>query len=208
MNLDDPIVFLIDDDKGALDSMVYLIESYGFQVKCYSSAQEFLGSFDPSQAGCILVDFRMPGMTGLELHNELKKRQSVLPVIIMSAYGTVPTVAQAFRDGVVDFLQKPTNDAVLVPRLREAFTLNTQLRQEQKVRSERLAKLQSLTAREREVLDSIVQGKAMKEIASEFNTSFQTIAKHRSRVLEKLGLESDVELTRMMLELNLITSAP
>ena len=197
----EPIVFVVDDDAGAQRSLRYLIESDGLPVKCFSSAQEFLDAFDPDAPGCLVVDYRMPGMTGLDLHRQLRNQDATLPVIVITGHGDVATCARAFKAGVLDFLEKPVNDDRLLDRIRAALAADAATRAARRGHATLARLVATLTPREREVMDRLIAGKEMKEIAAEFATSFQTIAKHRAKVLEKLGVDNDVELARRMFEI-------
>jgi FixJ family two-component response regulator len=190
----------VDDDPTALSAACYLIESFGMKAKGFSSAQDFLEQFDPAIPGCLVLDVRMPGMTGLELQQELARRGASIPIIMLSGHGDVASCAQAFRAGAVDFLEKPVSDETLLARLREAIAKDAQRRRAQAANPQFFARLQMLTPREREVMELLVQGKSLKQIGMEFNISIQTASKHRLRLLAKLGVRSDVELVRMLLQ--------
>lgn len=196
-----PTVFVVDDDAGALRSLRYLIESDGLPVECFSSAQKFLDVFDPDAPGCLVVDYRMPGMTGLDLNKELRHQDATLPVIVITGHGDVSTCARAFKAGVIDFLEKPVNDDRLLDRVRAALAQDAAAREARRDHETTARRVETLTPREREVMDRLIAGKEMKEIAAEFATSFQTIAKHRAKVLEKLAVDNDVELARRILEI-------
>jgi two-component system, LuxR family, response regulator FixJ len=198
MNATPPTVFLVDDDQGALDSLRFLVESDGLRVESFSSARSFLERFDPQSPGCVVIDYRMPDMNGLDLQDELRNRGAILPVIVVTAHGDVASCARAFRAGAVDYLEKPLKGPLLLDRLHAAIRRDAQKR-------ERLAgspafqrQLATLTTREREVLGRLVEGRSLKQIALEFGVSIQTAAKHRAKVLEKLSVANDIELVHMV----------
>lgn len=194
-----PIVFLVDDDPGALRSLRFLVESDGLEAESFSSAAAFLDFYQPTMLGCLVADVRMPAMTGLELQQELAARQSLLPIIMMSGDSDVASCTRAFRGGAIDFFEKPVNDELLLERIRQGIEKHRRdLAIGSQPRSESL-RLELLTAREREVMDLLVRGKSLKQIALELGISIQTSAKHRSRLLEKLHVASDMELLRRVL---------
>jgi len=194
MNASRPTVFLVDDDQGALDSLRFLVESDGLQVEAFSSARSFLERFDPAAPGCVVIDYRMPEMNGLELQEELCNRGAILPVIVVTAHGDVASCARAFRAGAIDYLEKPLKGPVLLERLHAAILRDAQQREHLSGCSDLQRQLATLTSREREVLDRLVEGRSLKQIAIEFGVSIQTAAKHRAKVLEKLNVANDIEL--------------
>lgn len=195
----DAIVYVVDDDAPALKSLCYMIEKCGYRTQGFSSPTDFLEKHDPQQHGCLIVDLRMPEMTGLELQNALISRGSPLPLIVVTGFGNIAECTQAFKAGAVDFLEKPVDSPTLLDRIKTALVKDFQVRSAQSKMHELETRLALLTPREREVMDHLIAGKSMKEIAAEFGTSFQTIAKHRMKVLEKLGVENDIELVHLTL---------
>jgi two-component system, LuxR family, response regulator FixJ len=194
-----PTVYLVDDDPGALDSLRFLVESDGLRTECYASATEFLERFDRDRPGVVVMDYRMPEMNGLDLQDELRSRQVLIPVIIVTAHGDVASCARAFRAGAVDYLEKPLKGPLLLERIRAAIKRDA-LQREQLSRSPEVQRqMATLTAREREVLERLVGGKSLKQIALEFSVSIQTAAKHRAKVLEKMCVANDIELVRRIL---------
>ncbi|MFT5522358.1 MAG: FixJ family two-component response regulator [Pirellulaceae bacterium] len=187
-------IYIIDDDASARKSLCFLIESAGLKYEAYWSAAEFLQSFDHSHVGCILLDVNMPDFNGLELQRELMARECDLPIIFISGYTDVSSIRKAFRNGAVDFLDKPVDDVQLLARIKDAFKLNID-RKTVKTSEEDFEKRKKLlTPREGEVLELILEGKTIKQIANHFEVSIQTAAKHRSRVLDKMQAENDVVL--------------
>lgn len=194
-----PTVFVVDDDPSALKAACFLIESFGMTAAGFSSAAEFLHEYRPEQPGCLVLDMRMPGMTGLELQQELTERGIDLPVIMISGHGDVASCAHAFRGGAIDFLEKPVSDDLLLTRLNEAIAKDAHRRSARQANPQFFARLAQLTPREREVMELLAQGRSMKQIALEFGISIQTASKHRLRLLEKLGVANDIELVKTLM---------
>jgi RNA polymerase sigma factor (sigma-70 family) len=197
-----PVVMVVDDDSGVRNAMRILLKSVGIDAMVYGSAQEFLGAWQPSQAGCLVLDIRMPGMSGLELQQQLNLRGAVVPVIFMTGHGDIPMAVEAMQHGAFDFLQKPFRDQDLLDRIQRAIARDSERRESLGEHARIEAHLESLTAREREVLDLMVKGKQNKQIAQELGVSPRTIEIHRSRVMEKMDAHSVAELVRMMLDLD------
>lgn len=208
MNAIPPTVFLVDDDQGALDSLRFLVESDGLRVESFASARAFLDRFDPLAPGCVVIDYRMPDMNGLELQDALREQCAILPVIVVTAHGDVASCARAFRAGAIDYLEKPIKGPLLLECIHSAIRRDAQKRQQMQGRPDLERQLALLTAREREVLGRLVEGRSLKQIALEFGVSIQTSAKHRAKVLEKLCVANDIELVRMVLGYNDPTKAP
>ena len=195
----EPTVFVVDDDAAIRKSLRFLIESVGLHVETFATAEQFLERYDRRRAGCLLLDVRMPGMSGLHLQDELVVRKVRLPIIIITAYAEVSTAVGALRKGAVDFIEKPFSDQVLLDRVLHAIEIDRRARQaeaEQAVTAERLAQL---TVREREVMDGVIVGKANKVIATELGISEKTVESHRARVMKKLGVETLADLIRLAL---------
>jgi RNA polymerase sigma factor (sigma-70 family) len=197
-----PVVMVVDDDSGVRNAMRILLKSVGIDAMVYASAQEFLGAWQPSQPGCLVLDIRMPGMSGLELQQQLNLRGAVVPVIFMTGHGDIPMAVEAMQHGAFDFLQKPFRDQDLLDRIQRAIARDSERRESLGEHARIEAHLESLTAREREVLDLMVKGKQNKQIAQELGVSPRTIEIHRSRVMEKMDAHSVAELVRMMLDLD------
>jgi two-component system response regulator FixJ len=195
-----PLVMVVDDDAGVRNAMRSLLKSVGLESMLFGSAQEFLDGYKASQPGCLLLDIRMPGMSGLELQQQLNLRGAVIPVIFMTGHGDIPMAVEAMQHGAFDFLQKPFRDQDLLDRIQKAITkdgeLRTSLGQHTRIRE----KLDSLTPREREVLDLLVKGKQNKAVAQDLGVSPRTVEIHRARVMEKMEVTSIAELVHMMLD--------
>ena len=187
----------MDDDPSVRTGLARLLKSVGLSVKTFASAQEFLEQADSGEPGCAIVDLRMPAMSGLELQEQLRARHLDLPVIFLSAFGTVPASVQALKRGALDFLEKPVDDQVLLDAVFQALERDREnrLRQaEVKAIQDRLA---SLTPREFEVLTLIITGMLNKQVAYELGTTEKTIKVHRARILEKMNCDSLAQLVRL-----------
>jgi two-component system response regulator FixJ len=201
-----PLVMVVDDDSGIRNAMRALLKSVGLESMQYASAQDFLAAYQPSQSGCLVLDIRMPGMSGLELQQQLNLRGAVIPVIFMTGHGDIPMAVEAMQHGAFDFLQKPFRDQDLLDRIQRAIVKDGELRQSLGEHARIKAHLESLTPREREVLDLMTQGKQNKVIAQDLGVSPRTIEIHRARVMEKMNAQSVAELVRMMLDLKTVAA--
>jgi two-component system, LuxR family, response regulator FixJ len=197
-----PLVMVVDDDSGIRNAMRALLKSVGLESAQYPSAQEFLAAYQPSQPGCLVLDIRMPGMSGLELQQQLNLRGAVIPVIFMTGHGDIPMAVEAMQHGAFDFLQKPFRDQDLLDRIQRAIVRDGELRQSLGEHARIKTHLETLTPREREVLELMTQGKQNKVIAQDLGVSPRTVEIHRARVMEKMNAQSVAELVRMMLDLN------
>lgn len=195
----DARVFVVDDDAGVLNSVAFLLKTVGIHAETYTSAQEFLDRCDIRAPGCLVLDVRMPVMSGLELQQKLHAMGSSLPIIFLTAHGDVPMAVQAVKSGAVDFLQKPFRDQDLLDRIGEALAADRNRRADSQMQDSIRSRLKLLSAREREVLDKVVQGHANKVIAADLNLSQRTVEIHRARVMEKMEAHSLADLVRMML---------
>jgi len=201
MNPGLPIVFIVDDDEAVRNSLRLLVKSVGLSATALVSAQEFLASYDPLQPGCLVLDVRMPGMSGLELQQQLNLRGAVIPVIFITGHGDVPMAVAAMQQGAFDFLQKPFRDQDLMDRIQRALEKDRANRAELGERSLIRQHHETLTPREREVLALVTSGKANKVMAADLGLSQRTIEIHRARVMEKMGASSLAHLVRMVLDL-------
>jgi RNA polymerase sigma factor (sigma-70 family) len=198
-----PTVFVVDDDLAMRNSLKWLIESVAMQVETYESADEFIKSYYPGRSGCLLLDVRMPGMSGLELQEYLTEHMISIPIIIITGHGDVPMAIRAMKAGAVDFIEKPFNDELLLESIRHALNLDEEQRDRQFQRAEIATRLASLTPREHEVMAMVTGGKANKEIASALGVSTKTVEAHRARVMEKMQAPSLAELVRMAMLANI-----
>jgi two-component system response regulator FixJ len=202
MTIDLPTVFVVDDDPAMRASLRWLIESVGLSVRTYATAQEFLGCYEPGVPGCLVLDVRMPGMSGLDLQAELAARQINLPVLIITGYAEVPVAVRAMKAGAFDFIEKPFSDQTLLDRIRKAIAIDRKARRAQEERAQVRKRMTQLTPREHDVMERVVEGSSNKVIAGELNVSAKTVEVHRKRVMEKMGAHSLAELIRLRLLAN------
>jgi FixJ family two-component response regulator len=195
-----PTIYVVDDDEGVRNSLRFLLKSVGLATCTLASASEFLETYKPQQPGCLVLDVRMPGMSGLELQQQLNLRGAVIPVIFITGHGDIPMAVEAMQHGAFEFLQKPFRDQDLIDRIQRALERDarnrTALAQHQRIR----ASFDSLTPREREVLALMTRGKPNKVMAAELGVSQRTVEIHRARVMEKTGAGSLAELVRMTMD--------
>ncbi|MCU7854120.1 MAG: response regulator transcription factor [Candidatus Thiodiazotropha sp. (ex Lucinoma borealis)] len=203
-----PTVFVVDDDQAMRNSLKWLIESVSMQVETFESADAFINSYYPGRSGCLLLDVRMPGMSGLELQEYLRANQIDIPVIIITGHGDVPMAVRAMKSGAIDFIEKPFNDELLLESIRHALALDVRQRDMQSQRAEIATRLARLTPREHEVMVMVTNGKANKEIATSLGVSAKTVEAHRARVMEKMEADSLAELVRMAINANLTLPEP
>jgi len=200
----EPVVYVVDDDEAMRSSLKWLIESVGLRVETFGSADEFLSCYYPGRAGCLLLDVRMPGMSGLDLQEYLTNRHIQLPVIIITGHGDVPLAVRAMKSGARDFIEKPFNDEALLDAIRHALALAAEQRSVQARQAEIATRLALLTPREHEVMEMVADGRSNKEIANTLGVSAKTVEAHRARVMEKMEARSLAELVRMVLAANLV----
>jgi two-component system response regulator FixJ len=195
----EPTVFVVDDDPAMQRSLRWLIESVGLRVTTYGTAEQFLAEYDRRRPGCLVLDVRMPGMSGLDLQDELARRDVSIPTIVLTGHAEVAMAVRAVKAGAVDFLEKPFSHQQLLDRIRQAVELDRQAREASSRRAGVLERVRHLTTREREVMELVVAGKANKEIAAELGLSPKTVEVHRAHVMEKMNVESLAELIRVAL---------
>jgi RNA polymerase sigma factor (sigma-70 family) len=198
------LVYLVDDDFSVRDSLSMLIESTGQKVRSFESADDFLNNFDPEQAGCLILDVRMPNMTGLELQEQLVRRDFSIPIIFISGHADVPDSSKAFRAGAIDYMEKPFDSDVLLKRMREAIKKDLETRVYHAEKRKLKKRLSQLTPREYEVYVLIVKGLSNKEAAKQLNVSNRTVDVHRAKIMEKMQATDLAELTVMAMHCDLI----
>jgi FixJ family two-component response regulator len=197
-----PVVYIVDDDEAVRNSLRLLLKSVGLTAQALPSAREFLDKYDPQQPGCLILDVRMPGMSGLDLQEQLNVRGAVIPVIFITGHGDIPMAVEAMQQGAFDFLQKPFRDQDLIDRIQRALAKDRSDRAELSERARVKERFESLTPREREVLDLVTSGKPNKIMAADLGVSQRTVEIHRARVMEKMHAASLAQLVRMMMDLN------
>ena len=203
MNPKPASVFVVDDDDAVRNSLRLLLKSVGLPTVAFASAREYLDSWHPDQPGCLVLDVRMPGMSGLELQEELNRRGAIIPVIFISGHGDIPMAVEAIQHGAFDFLQKPFRDQDLIDRVQRALAVDHANRQSLAQRDVLRQRYGSLTPREQEVLVLVTKGKANKVMAGDLDISQRTVEIHRARVMEKMGAQSLAQLVRMAMDLDL-----
>jgi two-component system, LuxR family, response regulator FixJ len=197
----EPIVYVAEDDESLRSLLRALVHSIGFACETFPSASRFLERYDPRQPGCLVLDIFMPGMSGLELQDELNRRGAMIPVIFITGHADVASAVAAVRHGAFNYLQKPFRNSELIEDVRNAIEFdrrNRQMLAQHEAIRERIA---TLTPREREVLELIVRGVASKVMAHEMGVSKRTVELHRSRVMDKMGANSVAQLVRMFMDL-------
>jgi two-component system, LuxR family, response regulator FixJ len=196
-----PTVYIVDDDDDFRDSLSILCESVGLRVESFASAREFLEGASPERPGCLVLDIRMPGMSGLELQRELGERGASWPILFMTGHGDVPMAVTALKAGAFDFLTKPFSHQDLLDRIHSAMRVAEEERSRDLRREELTERFASLTPREREVMEHVVQGLANKVVANRLGISQRTVEIHRAQVMEKMAAESLADLVRMAVTL-------
>ncbi len=197
MEHDHPVVFVVDDDEAVCRSLSVLIEDIGLDVRTFTSAREFLAEYDPKQPGCLVLDVRMSGMSGLELQSRLKELGYEIPIIIITGHADVPMAVEAMKTGALDFIEKPFRDQLLLDNIQKAIELDARMRRNRKESLDVQSRIQNLTRRERQIMDLLVLGKTNKTIAYELGISQKTVDFHRANILDKAGVDSVVELLRL-----------
>jgi FixJ family two-component response regulator len=197
----EPTVFIVDDDDAVRRFLTGLIRSIDLRVEAYASAQDFLDAYRPGRPGCLLLDVRMPGMSGLELQRELADRSIELQVVILTGHGNVPVAVQAMKAGAVDFIEKPFNNELLLDRIQTAVAQSLRSGSEREKHDETLRRLDTLTPRERQVFDLVVTGETNKGIAHRLTISEKTVEIHRANVMRKMRARSLASLVHMAVSL-------
>lgn len=198
-----PIVFVVDDDEQARTSVCALVQSMGLRAEAFSSGEEFLDAYDESGPGCLVVDVRMLGMSGLELQEELNRRHALLPVIVLTAYARTPMTVRAIKAGAVTLIDKPYAEDDLWDAIRRGLAQDAARRSEHERRQEIRDRAGRLTPAERRVMKMIVRGKPNKAIAGQLGVSVRTVENRRREVFKKMHAESVAELVRLVIEADL-----
>jgi len=192
-------VYVVDDDEAVRDSLQWLLEGKDYRVRCFDSAESFLGRYESREVACLIADIRMGGMTGLELQDRLLERRSPLPIVFITGHGDVPMAVDTMKKGAMDFIQKPFNEEALVnvvermlEHARTAFTEHQQS-------ASRDALMAKLTGRESQVLERIVAGRLNKQIADDMGISIKTVEAHRANIMEKLNANTVADLLKIAL---------
>lgn len=192
-------IYVVDDDPAVRHSVTRLLESVGRRVVSFASAPEFLDQYDPDQLACLVLDLRLPGVSGLELQRTLRERSVNMPVVFLTGFGDVPMAVQAMRAGAIDVIEKPFRHQALLDRVQEAVAVACEQDRERTRQADIRERFSVLTPREREVMDLVVDGKANKEIAVALDVSLKTVEFHRTNVMKKLGVDGVARLVRLVL---------
>lgn len=199
MIVESPTVYVVDDDAAVRNSLRELLTSASLPVETYASGKEFLDAFRPDRPGCLVLDVRLKEGSGLDVQDELLRRDAALPIIVLTGHGDVPNSVRAMKAGAFDFLQKPPAADLLLERINAAIECDRAARSAAGLRTEALERLASLTPRERDVMSLLVAGGTSKEVASDLGISVRTVEGHRRRVLSKLGVTSAAQLVRFVM---------
>lgn len=196
--IEKPTVYIIDDDDAVRKSICWLLESIKLNVKDYASAEDFLADYTMFKTGCILLDIRMPGMSGLQLQQELNKNKFIMPIIMITGHGDVPMAVQSMRDGALDFVEKPFNDQRLLDLIKQALDIDKANLKRRLEYDAVLARLSNLTRREKEVLGLVAKELPNKEIAQKLGLSVKTVEYHRSHLMEKMYVSKVTQLLKLL----------
>jgi FixJ family two-component response regulator len=191
-----PVIYIVDDDNGMRTSLAWLLESVGVKSEGFANATDFLRAFDPDIPACLVLDVRMPETSGFDVQTELNRRGATLPIIFVSGHGDIPMSVRALQNGAIDFVEKPYNSQQMLDRVQRAMKLATQRHAADQKRRDLRKRLDSLTAREKEVLRGVIDGQGSKRIAAELDISVKTVDVHRASIKDKLGVASIATLVR------------
>ncbi len=191
-------VFIVDDDASMRESLCALVESVGLKAEMFESAQRFLDLYQPSWAGCLVLDVRMPGMTGPQLLEHLRERGVMIPAIVITAHGDVQSAVHSMKLGAMDFIEKPFSPAIMLERVNAALTRDAEDRARAGQNAEVKKHLEQLSPREQEVLELVIVGKASKQIAGDLNISQKTVETHRANIMQKMHVSSVAELVNLV----------
>lgn len=195
-----PTAYIVDDDESIRTLWRWLLESNGMAVEAFATAKEFIDAYRPGGPACLVLDLRLPGMSGLELQEYLRQREIAIPIVFVTGHGDVPTAVSAIKGGAVDFVQKPFGYREVLAIIQRAFERDAEIREQRTRRSQVAERLATLTEREREVMQRVIEGKLNKVIANELAISVKTVEFHRAKVMEKMGADSVAALVQLMMQ--------
>ena len=198
---DEAAVFIVDDEEAVRDSVGLLLRSVGIRSRGFADARSFLDSYQPELRGCLVLDIRMPRMSGMELQQELNRRGWAIPIIFITGHGDVPMAVEAMRAGAVDFLQTPFKDDELIRRVQKALEQDAKLREQLSSREQIRARYDSLTPREQEIAGRLAAGEANKAVAIDLGLSERTVELHRAHIMQKMGARGLAQLVQMLFQL-------
>jgi|JYMV01.1.fsa_nt_gi RNA polymerase sigma factor (sigma-70 family) len=202
--MSEPTVFVVDDDEAMRNSLRWLIESVGLKTETHDSAASFLEAYYPGRTGCVILDVRMPGLSGLELQDKLSFQDANIPIIVLTGHGDVPMAVRAMKSGAVDFLEKPCNDQLLLDCIQHALDQDAEQKADMSLKTDIKSHMAQLTPREHDVLEMVVEGTPNKEIAAALGVSTRTVEVHRAKVMEKMQANSLADLVRMSMVIGLV----
>jgi len=195
-----PTAYIVDDDESIRTLWRWLLESNGMAVEAFATAKEFIDAYQPGGPACLVLDLRLPGMSGLELQEYLREREIAIPIVFVTGHGDVPTAVSAIKGGAVDFIQKPFGYREVLAVIQRAFERDAEIRERRTRRSLVAERLATLTEREREVMQRVIEGKLNKVIAVELDISVKTVEFHRAKMMEKMGADSVAALVQLMIQ--------
>ena len=195
-----PTIFIVDDDEAVRDSLRMLMKSVGYATECFESAGDFLKAYDPDRAGCLVLDVRMPDMSGTELQARLTGLHSMLPIVFITGHGDIEMAVHAMQAGAVDFIRKPFSDQALLDRIQQTVAQDLENRELLRKKSEIVMRIETLTPREKQVMEKVTAGEPNKVIAMDLGVSERTIEIHRARVMKKMKADSLPHLVRMVIK--------
>ena len=198
---DSQTVFIVDDDEGVRDGLSLLLATIGQSCELFESGQDFLDEYDESARGCLVLDIRMPRMTGLDLQKKLQEMGSRLPIIFITGHGDIPMAVEAMRRGALDFIRKPFREHDLLDRINEALNIDEDAYRKARGRKALAEKLSTLSQREMEVFDRVADGQMNKVIAADLGISERTVEVHRGQVMKKLGARTLAQLVRVKIDM-------
>ncbi|HRF30214.1 MAG: response regulator transcription factor [Azonexus sp.] len=196
--MSEPRAYLVDDDEAIRDALSWLLKSRGIPCASFDSAESFLTAWKKTMSGCLVLDMRMTGMSGLDCFDQLRERESTLPVIFLTGHGDVPLAVATLKKGAFDFFEKPFNDNDLATRIEEAMALDASQRKASATVDSVKARLASLTTREKQIMEQVLAGKFNKVIADELNISMRTVEVHRANLFDKMQVKTAVELANLL----------
>lgn len=196
--MSEPRAYLVDDDEAIRDALSWLLKSRGIPCASFDSAESFLTAWKKTMSACLVLDMRMTGMSGLDCFDQLRERESTLPVIFLTGHGDVPLAVATLKKGAFDFFEKPFNDNDLATRIEEAMALDASQRKASATVDSVKARLASLTTREKQIMEQVLAGKFNKVIADELNISMRTVEVHRANLFDKMQVKTAVELANLL----------
>ncbi len=205
---EDAVVYIVDDDQAMTESLSWMVESVGFKTKTFSNAKSFLESYDAEQSGCLILDVRMPEISGPELQDKLNNQNINIPIIFISGHGDIPLAVRVMKAGAIDFLAKPFNDQTLLESINKAIRIDRQKREELFENKEILERAGHLSPRERQIMCHIVSGKLNKVISADLEISLKTVEAHRANIMKKMQVKSLPKLVATVINNNLCERKP